>query len=431
VQVFTVGARAVRERSTQYGAALAVPAVRRLWLAHAVSEMGDWAARLALSVLAFHTGAGALGAAGVWIASTLPYLGMGQVLATLADRFPHRQVVLVTNLVRAVLFALLAVVHLPVWGVLLVALAAALADPPYEAAVASAVPQLAGGAYGASQALFSATAQLSVLVGYGVGGLLLAAVGAQAALALNAVSFALNGLVLFGLPATRAAADDGTARTTRAYLREGAGALWRDPLVRWAVLLVNASAVSGMAVEATVVAYAVHLGHGDGTATGLLALAVPVAALVASGLWPNTGTPERLVRVLAWGTVGLTGAAALGYLADLPLPGALLPLLLFGAMEVSMVPAVAVVMPRLPQATRGSSVGFLQGSLRTLQMVGAAAGGALAVVLGVPLAMALLAVPSVAVGLAALVAVRRTPATPAVRVGGRVAVTGEEPPLQA
>jgi hypothetical protein len=45
--------------------------------------------------------------------------------------------------------------------------------------------------------------------------------------------------------------------------------------------------------------------------------------------------------------------------------------------------------------------------------------------------MALLAVPSVAVGLAALVALRRTPATPAVRVGGRVAVTGEEPPLPA
>lgn len=407
--IATAGVRVVRERGTEFRAALAVPAVRRLWVAQGVSELGDWAARLALSVLAYQSGGGALGAAGVWIAGTLPYLGLGQVLATLADRYPHRSVMLVSNLVRAALFGLLALVSLPVWAVLVVALLAAMADPPYDAALSSAVPQLARDSYGAAQALFNATSQLAVLVGYGAGGVALAVLGAQAALAVNAVSFALNGLLVFGLPDTRAADGDEPVRSTLVYLRDGARALWRDPLVRWAVLLVNAGAVSGIAVEATVVAYAAHLGHPSGTATGLLALVVPAAALVATGVWPNSGEPERLLRVLAWGTVLLVGSAMALYLADLPLPGALLPLVLFGAMEVSMVPAVAVVMPRLPQATRGSSIGFLQGSLRGVQMLGAAAGGGLAVVLGVPVAMALMGAPALVVGVFALAALARRP----------------------
>ncbi len=402
--------RAVRERGTAFTAALTVPAVRRLWAALLVSEIGDWAARLALSVLAYRNGGGALGAAAVWVVSALPHVGLGQLLATLADRFPHRGVMVVCNGVRAVLFGVLAVVHLPVWAVLVVTLVAALADPPCEAAQSSALPQLAGESYGASQALFTATSQLAVLVGYAGGGVALAAVGAQGALAINAVSFAVNALLVLGLPSTRASGEDEEPRTTVGLLREGAAALWRDPLVRWAVLLVNAAALSGFAVEATVVAYAVHLGLAPGTGTGLLALVFPAAALLCAALWPHTGTAERLLGVLARGTVGLVGAAVLLYLADLPLPVAVLPLVLFGALEVSMVPAIALVMPRLPQATRGSSVGVLQGSLRAVQMVGAAAGGLLAVPLGVPLAMALLALPALLAGGLALGALRRRPA---------------------
>lgn len=402
--------RAVRERGTAFTAALTVPAVRRLWVALLVSEFGDWAARLALSVLAYRSGGGALGAAAVWVVSALPHVGVGQVLATLADRFSHRGVMVVCNGVRAVLFGVLAVVHLPVWAVLAVTLVAALADPPCDAAVSSALPQLAGESYGASQALFTATSQLAVLVGYAGGGVALAAVGAQGALAINAVSFAVNALLVLGLPETRAAEDEEEPRTTMALLREGAAALWRDPFVRWAVLLVNAAALSGFAVEATIVAYAVHLGLPPGVGTGLLALVFPAAALLSAAVWPHSGSAHRLLRVLAWGTLGLTGAAVLLYLFDLPLPLAVLPLVLFGAMEVSMIPAVALVMPRLPQATRGSSVGVLQGSLRAVQMLGAAAGGALAVPLGVPVAMVVLALPALLAGLLALVDLRRRPA---------------------
>ena len=70
-------------RAAALGGPLRVPAFRRLWLAQLVSELGDWAARLALSYLVYErTGSAAL-AGIVTAASLIPWLGRGRLLAVL------------------------------------------------------------------------------------------------------------------------------------------------------------------------------------------------------------------------------------------------------------------------------------------------------------------------------------------------------------
>src|SRR5947209_12747587 len=74
--------------------------IRRLWFARVISEGGDWAARLALGLLVFGETHSALATTAVTAVSLLPHLGIGQVLGTLADRFPHRTVMVVSELWR-------------------------------------------------------------------------------------------------------------------------------------------------------------------------------------------------------------------------------------------------------------------------------------------------------------------------------------------
>ena len=53
---------------------LRIPDVRRLWISQSLSEVGDWAARLALAVLVYDKSGSALWSAATLAVSYLPYL---------------------------------------------------------------------------------------------------------------------------------------------------------------------------------------------------------------------------------------------------------------------------------------------------------------------------------------------------------------------
>ena len=90
----------IRRRLGRLTEPLSDRSVRRLWYARTVSEAGNWAARIALTLYVFAETRSPLAAAAVTTVSLLPHLGVGQVLGTLADRFPHRSVMVVSDVVR-------------------------------------------------------------------------------------------------------------------------------------------------------------------------------------------------------------------------------------------------------------------------------------------------------------------------------------------
>src|SRR5690348_13785674 len=91
----------------------AVGEFRALWAAEALSQAGDQLARVALAVLVYQrTNSAAL--TGLTYALTLAPAFLGGIfLSGLADRFPRREVMIVSDVLRAVLIGLVAVPGMP------------------------------------------------------------------------------------------------------------------------------------------------------------------------------------------------------------------------------------------------------------------------------------------------------------------------------
>jgi len=392
----------VRTRLSRLAEPLSDSSVRRLWYARTVSEAGNWAARIALTLYVFAQTGSPLAATAVTAVSLLPHLGIGQVLGTLADRFPHRRVMVVSEVVRGLLFGLLALTDLPVTALLAVAFLAGLADPPFTAAHSAALPQLAGDRYLAAQTLFTATRQAMILLGFAAGGLLVAAAGTSWALGLNALSFFAGALFIGGIRSTRSrdAADRGP------LIRPAVRALTSDRLIVVAVAVVTLGTLLGMVVESLMVAYAGHLNLGP-TGAGLLATVPPLAAIVTALFLPTDGEHARLVRLVCWTVAGMATVSFAVFVVDSPLPLVLVGFLAAGSLDVMTVPAGAVIAQRLPQATRGTAFSFLEGLLMVSHATGVLVAGALATGTSVPTAAALMTLPAVGIGVTGLLALAR------------------------
>ena len=105
-----------RGETARYRDVFAVAEFRALWAAQVLSVGGDQLARVALTVLVYaHTGS-ALLAAAAYAASIAPTFLGGLLLSGLADRWPRRRVMIVCDLARVPLAALMAVPGMPTGG---------------------------------------------------------------------------------------------------------------------------------------------------------------------------------------------------------------------------------------------------------------------------------------------------------------------------
>jgi len=389
--------RTVRSRVVALSRPLAVPAFRRLWVAQLVSEVGDWSARLVLSVLAYtRTGSPAITGL-VTTASLVPWLGPGQLLTSLSERWPRRRVMVAADLTRAAAFTL-AVTPLPVPVLLAVVGCAGLATPPFEAARSAMRPEvISERLLPSAVALSSITQDLTVAVGYAAGGGLAALLGGSAALLVNALSFAASALLLAGLPAA-AAPRDGQAGGA---LRQGMRALNRDPLIVRAVLLVTAAMLAATSLTAVAAPLVVQVLHGGAeTVGGLVALAATVS-IAATAAIPTDNEPRVLLKWAA--AYALTGGAvmvgcftAIGLGLGARTELAVLAFAATGLLFAVIAPANVVVSPRLPAELRATAMSLLMGGLVATEAAGAAGAGFASSVVGVvPVCVALGVVPLV------------------------------------
>ncbi|HEV7211386.1 MAG TPA: MFS transporter [Blastococcus sp.] len=411
--------RAFGQRLRLLASPLSDVSLRRLWFARLVSEGGDWAARLALGLLVFAQTGSPLATTTVTAVSLLPHLGIGQLLGTLADRFPHRWVMVGAELWRGVIYLVLAFVHLPVPAILALAFVAGLADPPFLAANSAALPLLSGDRYVLVLTLWTSTRQAMTLIGFAAGGFLIAATSPSLALALNAGSFLLSIVFIAGTRSTRSSETS----ERRPLIRPAIHALTSDRLIIVSAGAVTIGAVLGVTVESLMVAYAAHLGYGA-TGAGLLATIPPVAALLTALLISSEGTHAQLVRRVC-ATVAMMGAVAFAVFSlDAPMPVVTVAFLAAGALDVMTVPAGAVIGQRLPQASRGTAFSFLEGALGGAQVLGALLAGALATAISVAYASAVLALPALVFGLLGLLLVRRAPRDQPTAAAGAPAAGG-------
>ncbi|MGH2718525.1 MAG: MFS transporter [Actinomycetota bacterium] len=190
---------------------------RRLWSAQLISLGGDWFNVVALTGLALHlTGSSFYGGA-ILAASFIPQFLATPLTGVIADRFGRRRLMLGANLAGAVLALTMLAVRSP--GTLWLGLAAmaglAVTGAVFDPASRAGLPNVVSGDdLGAANALMGSTWGIMAAVGAGVGGLVAALIGRDAAFLVNAVSFLVSAALILGVGADLGPAGAG-ARSGR------------------------------------------------------------------------------------------------------------------------------------------------------------------------------------------------------------------------
>jgi len=171
-------------------------AVRRLALARAISLTGSAASFAALNFAIYQKTQSP-----AWIAAAMVLTwGVGGVAAlfagSLGDRFDRKRVMVLSDLGGALAFGAMAFISDPA-PLLAVAFVSALAESPFIAASAAAIPNLVDDDdLGWANGLLMVGRNLGIIVGPLIGGTLIATFGAGLVFGLNAVSFVVSaGLV--------------------------------------------------------------------------------------------------------------------------------------------------------------------------------------------------------------------------------------------
>jgi MFS family permease len=174
-------------------------AVRQLALARAISLTGSSAAFAALNFVIYEKTQSP-----AWIAAAMLLTwGIGGVAAlfagSLGDRFDRKRVMVGSDLGGALTFGAMAFITDPA-PLIAVAFLSALAESPFLAASAAAIPNLANEEdLGWANGLLMIGRNVGIIVGPLIGGILIAAFGAGAVFGMNAVSFLVSAALVWSI----------------------------------------------------------------------------------------------------------------------------------------------------------------------------------------------------------------------------------------
>lgn len=273
---------------------------RLLFVGQSVSLFGDQFYLVALPWLTLK-----LTGSGLALATVLMVGGGARAVfqlvgGALSDRFSLRAILLISNLVRAAVTALIAVIVLlgitELWHLIALSLVFGLVDAFFYPAFLAVIPRLVEkDQLTSGNALMRGTNRLMGMIGPAVAGLVIYGVSLPAAFALDTITFVFAaGTVWFirdrKLPAPAESESNreetDTLKGLLVSIREGIKYAWRDPLIR--ALLLFVTAVELAFVGASEVGLAVlakdRFGGGETTAQGAAAFATMLSAFGAGAL---------------------------------------------------------------------------------------------------------------------------------------------------
>jgi len=202
--VSTLG-ESLRESGASLQRVFRNPGLRRLNIAFAGSNIGNWAFSVAISIYAYqHGGPTVLGVVGV-----IRYVSMavfGPLTSTLGDKFARKGVMVISDLVRAVLIGGSTVIVATSGSALVVyvlATLSAIAGTAFRPAQAALLPALASdpAELTAANAASSTIESVGFFVGPAIAALLLAVANMPTVFAINAASFVWSASFVIGLRA--------------------------------------------------------------------------------------------------------------------------------------------------------------------------------------------------------------------------------------
>jgi predicted MFS family arabinose efflux permease len=336
---------------------------RALWTAQVLSVIGDQLARVALTLLVFERTGSALLAAITFAVSIVPAFVGGLTLSGLADRLPRRQVMIASDLSRAVLVAIMAIPRMPVFLMICIFGFVTLIGAPFNAARAALYPDiLTGDLYVLGTAVTLTTLQFAQVIGFAAGGAIVELFGVQTSLLVDSATFLVSALLTRALVRARPTAN--AAPRVRSLslsdLSAGMRLVFGNPALRTPMLLGLLVAFYDIP-EGVVAPLSRSLGGGDLAAGLILAAAALGASLGAVG-FSRLVSPERRLR---WMTrIAPLAPGVLILFAFRPaLPAALVILTISGIFDCYQVAANAKFVQATPPSQRSQAFGIVQGGM--------------------------------------------------------------------
>ncbi|GAA2404034.1 MFS transporter [Actinomadura vinacea] len=370
------------EAQATYREVFAVSEFRALWLAQALSFVGDQLAQVALAVLVYERTESPLLTALTYALTYIPPIVGGPVLSGLADLFPRRRVMVICDVVRAALVALMALQAMPFWMLCALVFLTVLLGAPFSAARAAVLPDvLPGDRYVAGSAINNITHQATQMLGFLAGGAVVAVVGTREALALDSVTFALSAVILVaGLrrrPAPKRRERESLGLWKGTW--NGGRLVFGDPTLR---SLVSFAWLCAFYVipEGLAAPYAATF-DGGAVTVGLLMSAMPTGMVIGAFVFSRCVRPTNRIRSMGWMSI-LACAPLIGAAAHPPLWLVVVLWALSGMGSAYQLAANAAFVAAVPASGRGQAFGLAQSGILAGQGLGILVAGAAAQVLG-------------------------------------------------
>jgi MFS family permease len=296
---------------------------RLLFTGRCVSLLGDGAFLVAMAWEAYTLSNAPTALSLLGIAMTVPLISLLLFGGVVSDRYRRRHVMLIADVVRAVLLALLAALAasgtLRLWQMMvIVALyggAQAFFDPASDAILPQLVPEAQ---LGQANALEQLARPLALrLAGPALGGVLVGVLGLGAAFMVDALTFVVSAVTLWTMSARASAVPVGDEEPHGRAVREA-----RDgwAYVRGHVWLWGTFASAGIAyllfmgpAEVLLPFMVKHELHGSGVQLGLVLGAGGLGSMAAAVAMTRSGLPSRSITFiyLVW-TLGTLAVAGYG-----------------------------------------------------------------------------------------------------------------------
>lgn len=359
-----------------YRAVFAVREFRAVFAAHLLSLLGVVVSELALTVLVYDLTGSPLLSALTFALGFLPYIVGGTLFAGVADRYPARRVLVTCDLICAGCVAVMVLPGTPVGGLLALRCLVAAVAPVFTGTRMAALTDILGEGdlYVLGRSLLRLVSQSALLIGFGAGGVLLAALSPRGAITVTVGTFLCSAVLLRLGTRARPARTGG----------EGGGALMRDSLagarvvladrrIRSLMLLFWVPALFVVAPEALAAPYADAIGAGP-VALGLLMCAMAVGHIGAE-LYAGTvlGPRARSRIVLPVAALGLLPLVVYAFRPGMALTVA--ALVLAGAGAAYIIGLDQWFVDAVPEHLRGRAMTLLTAGLMTVQGIGMALAG--------------------------------------------------------
>ena len=330
-----------------------------LWWGQVTSQIGEGLNKVALLWFVYELTGSALMIATVGLIQTVPPLIFGPLIGVYLDRLRKKPIMVWVDLIRTVLTVLIPALYglglLRLEGLFILIFLTSMVSTVFGPALVSAVPLLVRrGELVSANALIQSTNNIGTLLGPAVSGILIALIGAQYVLYVNAATFLISALCLMPIRCQEMVPE------RQQQNADSATSVFRDLLVGFrfvfgdrstVLLLVTITALYNLGASAFVFVlpvYAKELLHMGPIQLGWLWSALGVGMLTASS-WlafrQSTDAQSRMKILVSGTTMGGLATCTLGLLESPLLAAGLV--ILVGAGAALLNPVVFALLQEL------------------------------------------------------------------------------------